>query len=109
MLLSFLCLNKGILLEILRGGLVWASLLWVESRRRWIQARKTIMVVVLPSFLLVTKHLLFVKSNQESWILLFRPLISSILLFYTLSTPKQSEGHFRRMVSGLPQRRKYPC
>jgi transposase len=35
--------------------------------------------------------------------------ISSILLFYTLSTHKQSEGHFRRVVSGLLQRRKCPC
>ena len=76
-----------------------------RTKKRWIQTRKTILVDVLPSFLLMTKHLLFVKFNQGSWILLFRPLISSILLFSILSTPKQSEGHFRRAVSGLLQRK----
>ena len=34
---------------------------------------------------------------------------SLILPFHTLSTYKQSEGHFRRVVYGLLQRRKYPC
>ena len=109
MLLFVPCLNKGTLLEILRGELVWASLLSVELKKRWIQTRKTILVDVLPSFLLMTKHPLLVKFDQGSWILLFKPLISSILLFSILSTPKQSDGHFKRAVSGLLQRRKCPC
>ena len=80
-------------------------------KKRWMQRRKTILVDVLPSFLpwLMTKHPLFIKFNQGSWILLFRLPISLILLFNILSTPKQSEGHFRRVVSGLLQRRKCPC
>ena len=91
---SFFCLNQGTLSEILRGELVCASLLWVESKNRWIQTRKTILVDILPNFLLVTKHPLLIKFNQWSWILLFRPLISSNS---TLQHPVQPQT-FRRAL-----------
>ena len=105
----FFCLNRDILLEILRRELMSESLLWKESRRWWIQIKKTILVDVLPSFLLMIKHSPVIKVNQEGWILLFRLPISLIPPFYTLSILKWSERHFRGVVFGLSQRKKYPC
>ena len=59
-------LEQGYSVSDIERGLVWESLLWVGLRRRWMQARKTILVDVLPSFLLMTKHPLSDKFNQES-------------------------------------------
>ena len=105
-LLSYFCLNRDILLERLRRELMLWSLLWEESRRLWIQIRKTILVDVLPSFLLMIKHSPVIKFIQKGWILLFRLPISSTPPFYTLYIPKWSEGHFRGVVFGLSQRKK---
>ena len=101
---SSLCLTRGTLSEILRGELVWGSLLWVESRKRWIQTKKTTLVDVLPSFLHVTRPPLFAKFNLENWTLLCRPPISSMLFLSILSTQKQSEGHWRRFHSATKKK-----
>jgi hypothetical protein len=77
----------------------------VESRKKWIQTRKTIRNVTLPSFYLVINNPFFAKLLLQSLIMLFRLPISSIPSFPTLSQLKQSEMSSRRMGFPLLLRR----
>jgi hypothetical protein len=72
----------------------------VESRKKWIQTRKTIGEVALPSFHLVINNPFFARLLLQSLIMLFRLPILSIPSFPTLSQLKQSGMSSRRM--GLP-------
>ena len=71
--------------------------------------RKTILVVVLLNYLLVTKLPLFVKSALGGSILLFKPPNSSILPSPILSPLKLSDVYWRMVVFILQQRRKFQC
>jgi hypothetical protein len=77
----------------------------VESRKKWIQTRKIIREVALPSFHLTINNPFFAKLLLQSLIMLFRLPISSIPSFPTLSQLKQSEMSSRRMGFPLLSRR----
>jgi hypothetical protein len=72
----------------------------VESRKKWIQIRKTIREVALLSFYLMINNPFFAKLLLQSLIMLFRLPISSTPSFPTLSQLKQLGMFLRRM--GFP-------
>jgi hypothetical protein len=71
------------------------------------ETKKTTLVAVLPSCLLITNSELFVKSSLESLTMQFRLLNSLMASSPILSHPKQSEMHSRRISFMLLQRRKH--
>ena len=70
-LLLFLFSMKVILSVKFRLKLVWGRVLWTGLAKKWKGIRKTILEVILPSYLLAIKQLLFAKSPLESLIMLF--------------------------------------
>jgi hypothetical protein len=71
------------------------------------ETKKTTLVAVPPSCLLITNSQLFIKSSLESLTMQFRLLNSLMALSSTLSHHKQSEMHSRRISFMLLQRRKH--
>src|SRR3984957_20223142 len=61
--------------------------------KKWMETKKTTLVAVPPSCLLVTNSRLFVKSSLGSLKMQLRLLNSLMALSPTLSHPKQSEMH----------------
>jgi hypothetical protein len=77
----------------------------VESRRKWIEARKITKKGIYPSFPLTINSPSFAKSQLKSLTMLFRLPISSTTSSLILSPLKQLEMYLKRTIFALLLRR----